>query len=337
MSSVEIESVVESLVRSPDPVVAYRARLMLRGDDPHGAEMVSLQDRIRRSEMARRLLGHREKDGTIHTNPYKKWQGPHWTLYSLARIAYPPGDGSLEPLRDQVYDWLLAPEHMQFPRSLLIPGQEDRVRRCGSQEGNAIWYSILLGLTDERTRRFVDRLIELQWPDGGWNCDKRPEARCSSVMETLIPIRALMMFGRLFDYRPAVRSARRAAEFLLARRLLYRLRDGTLIRLTWGGEITKIHYPIEFYDVLFALVVMKEIGVISDGRCSDALALLAAKRLPDGGFPAEDHNCTTSDSIVTRGSFADWGPSGKRSANPLVTIDALWVLQDRQSATGGTK
>lgn len=327
MSSVAVESTVESLVRSRNPVVAHRARRLLRGDDPADPEMVSLRRRIRRGEMARRLLGHREKDGTIHTNPYKKWQGPHWTLYSLAQIDYPPGDESLVPMRDQVYDWLLAPEHMQFPRSLLIPGQEDRVRRCGSQEGNAIWYSILLGLVDDRTRIFVDRLIELQWPDGGWNCDKRPEARCSSVMETLIPIRALVMYGRLFNCRPAVRCAGRAAEFLLERRLLYRRRGGELIRLSWGGDITKIHYPMQFYDVLFALVVMREIGMIGDSRCSDAVALLAEKRLPDGGFPAEDRNCTTSDTFVSRGSFADWGPSGKRKSNPFVTIDALWVLR----------
>ena len=173
-------STIRSLVDSEDPSVSFRARRLLLGEDPAAPGMVLQRRRIRRCETALRLLAHREADGTIRTSPYKKWQGPHWTLYSLAQIDYPPADRSLEPLRDQVYEWLLSPEHMEPPQSLVIPGQEDRVRRCASQEGNAVWYSIVLGLIDPRTKILVDRLVELQWPDGGWNCDKRPAARWSS-------------------------------------------------------------------------------------------------------------------------------------------------------------
>lgn len=319
-------SPVETLCCSDNPIIAYRTRRLIAREDADGAAMVKLRNRIRSSEAAQRLLSHREPDGTIRSNPYRKWQGPHWTLYSLAQIDYPPGDESLEAMRDQVYEWLLAPEHLEFPRSLVIPGQEERVRRCTSQEGNAIWYSLMLGLVDERTRIFVDRLIELQWPDGGWNCDKRPEARSSSVTESLIPLRALVLYGKAYGYRPALECAARAAEYFLKRRLLYRLSDGALIPQAWGGDIDKIHFPIQFCDVLFALVVMREIGMASDERCSEARDLLASKRLADGGFAAEVANCTTSDAIVTRGSFADWGPTGKRISNPLVTIQALFAL-----------
>ncbi len=321
------ERLVESLVKSQDPILAYRSRRLLHGDDPDCPTMVKLRRRIRGSETAQRLLSHRGPDGTIPANPYKKWQGPHWILYSLALIDYPPGDETLRPLRDQVYEWLLAPEHMQFPRSLRIPGQEDRVRRCASQEGNAIWYSMVLGLVDDRTRLFVDRLIDLQWPDGGWNCDKRPDARSSSVIETLIPLRALMLYGRTFDYGAAIDCARKTVSFLLKRKLLYRMRDGALIRPAWGGDITRIHYPIRFYDVLFALMVMTEIGLVTDDRCADALDLLASKQLPDGGFPVETGNCRTSNTFVTRGSFAEWGPIGRRVSNPFGTVDALSVLR----------
>ncbi len=34
----------------------------------------------------------------------------------------------------------------------------------------------------------------------------------------------------------------------------------------------------------------------------------------------------TTARIVAGGTYADWGPIGKRCANPLVTIDALWAL-----------
>ena len=318
--------ILDQLIEADNPSIAYKARVLLRGEAPESTALRSLRGRIRASANAQRLLSHRQADGTIPTNPYQKWHGPHWTLYSLALLAYPPGDQSLAPLRDQIYDWLFAPEHLEFPRSLVIPGQEDRPRRCASQEGNAIYYSMVLGLVDDRTRALVDRLIAFQWPDGGWNCDKRPEARTSSFVETLIPLRALWHYGRAYKHKKAVAAADRAAEFLLQRRLLYRLRDGAVVHLAWGGPITEIHYPIQFYDLLFVLQVMAEIGRISDDRCHEALDLLVRKQTPDGGFPVEAKNCKTTDTITSRGSFADWGPAGAKRSNPFVSIDALWVL-----------
>ena len=71
-----------------------------------------------------------------------------------------------------------------------------RVRRCASQEGNCIFYSLALGLADERTEELVARLIKWQWEDGGWNCDKRPEAAISSFNETLIPLRGLAWYAK---------------------------------------------------------------------------------------------------------------------------------------------
>ena len=316
----------DQLIGSDNPSVAYKAHLLLGGESPDSGSMRSLREKIRSSANATRLLSHRQDDGTIRANPYQKWQGSHWTLYSLSLISYPPGDESLLPLRDQVYEWLFAPARLKYPWSLIIPGQEDRPRRCASVEGNAVLYSLALGLADDRTRLLVDRLIAFQWPDGGWNCDKRPEARTSSFVETLIPLRALWRYGRACKHQKTLAAADTAAEFLLRRRLLWRIRDGFLIRLKWGGRITEIHYPIQFYDLLFALQVMAEIERIGDNRCGEALDLLLAKRLPDGGFPLEVKNCKTSDVITTRGSFADWGPAGAKRSNPFVSVEALRVL-----------
>ena len=142
----------------------------------------------------------------------------------------------------------------------------------------------------------------------------------------MIPLRALWHYGRAYQHKQAEAAADRAAEFLLQRRLLYRLRDGAIVRLAWGGGITEIHYPIQFYDLLFVLQVMAEMGKIRDGRCHEALDSLVRKQTPDGGFPLEAKNCKTADAITSRGSFADWGPAGVRRSNPFVSIDALWVL-----------
>jgi hypothetical protein len=323
-----VEAIVSRLLEVADPVVEYRARSLLLGEREDSRGMRLLRGRIAGSLMARQLLGHRGRDGRIDLHPYRKWQGPHWTLCSLAQICYPPGDTSLLPLRDQMYDWLLEPAHLRYRRSLLIPGQEDRFRRCASQEGNAVWYSILLGIDDSRTRELVERLIRWQWPDGGWNCDKRPQAHTSSVIETLIPLRALWLASRANRDAKAAQAAQRAAEFFLSRRLFRRLRDGMPIR----EDFPLIQYPIQFYDILSALQVMTEIGRISDPRCREALALLRTKQLPGGGFPLEKPNARTSASVITRGTHADWGPAGKRRMNPLVTVIALWILKSAEAA-----
>jgi hypothetical protein len=48
--------------------------------------------------------------------------------------------------------------------------------------------------------------------------------------------------------------------------------------------------------------------------------------------PIETPNIVTADHVVSRGSYADLGPSGLRRCNPLVTVGALAVLrEDRRS------
>jgi hypothetical protein len=276
--------------------------------------------------MARRLLKGLRGE---RFNPYRKWQGPHWTLYSLAEIGYPMGDERLLPLRERVLDWMFAPAFQKAPSTLVFPDQPERPRRCASMEGNTIWAQLLLGIVDEqRVPMLVDRLIAMQWPDGGWNCDKRPGARTSSVQETLLPLRGLACWARARADARAGRAAQRAAEFLLGRRLLWRLRDGAVIQPEWGGPVDKLHYPIRFYDLLSALLVMAEIGLVRDPRCVDALDLLECKRLGDGMFPVEWTTVKMADRIESRGTYADWSPLSKRTGHPLVTVDALWVLKE---------
>ena len=317
--------VVRELLASDNPVVRYKVRANVLGEAADSPELEGLRRQIGTSTMARRLLSHREPDGTIAAAPYRKWQGPLWTLVSLALIVYPSGDAALLPIRDQAFDWLLCAEHLEFPRTLIIPGQQDRVRRCAGQEAYAVWYTLKLGIADERTDRLVERLKRWQWPDGGWNCDKRPEARISSFHETFMPLRALSLYGRAHGDQEALDAARRAAEVFLTRRLFKRQRDGAIIH----PDFTRLTYPYFYhYNILAGLAVMAEAGLIHDERCRDALDLLEAKRLPGGGFPLERRIVKTADEIVTRGSWADWGPVGSRQMNELVTAEALYVLKE---------
>jgi hypothetical protein len=323
--------IVKTLLASKNPSVVYKVRVNVLDESPDSPRNRKLRNSIKTSAHAKRLLSHRQKDGTIVTHPsrpdvntYKKWQGPHWTLVCLAELEYPPGDRSLAILRDQFLDSLFSEKHMKMPSTLIIEGQEDRVRRCASQEGYAVWYSLKLGMQSERTDELVSRLRKWQWPDGGWNCDKRPEAGMSSVHESLIPMRALWLHGQMEGSRASKAAARKTADVFLSRKLYKMRRDGTVIH----PDFTKTQFPYFYqYNILSGLKVMAEAGFTKDKRCRDALDLLESKRLPDGGFPLEKRNYKTTDDIISRGTFADWGASGKKKMNEFVTADSLHILK----------
>jgi hypothetical protein len=255
---------------------------------------------------------------------YQKWQGPLWTLVCLAEIGYRPADRKLLPLRDQFREWLFAERHMRPPHSLLIPGQEDRFRRCACQEGFQAWSEMRLGLADETTEELIRRLKRWQWPDGGWNCDKRPEAHVSSFVETLPPLRALALHAELTGSASSRAAARRAAEVFLSRRLFRRRSDGAVI----NPRFLLLSFPHFWpYDILFGLVVMAEAGFLGDPRCAEALDLVESKRLRDGGWPLEQKVWKAANTFVSRGTFYDWGPSGAHRSNPWVTVQARSVLE----------
>ncbi len=324
MTKLQYSNIINTLLHSSNPTIQYKTKKLIVDESETSSKMIALRESIKESDVAKSLLSHIDKDGTIHTHPYKKHQGPHWTLFCLAQIEYPPpNDSKLIPLRDQVYNWLFEKEHLKFPQSLLIHGQEDRFRRCATQEGNAIWYSIKLGIDNEQTYELVNRLIKWQWPDGGWNCDKRPSATTSSVIESLVPLRALYLASKHYNDKKAFDYANKTAEYFLKRMLYKRLHDGNLILPLF----TKIQYPIQFYDVLFSLFVMSEIEKINDPRCNDAINLLISKQLSNGGFPLELKNAITSNELVPRGTYADWGISGKTKMNEYITVDSLYVLK----------
>jgi len=316
-----MKAIMDALLKSDEPSVQFKVRVNVLGEDPGSRAIRRLQDEVRESRRVRALTAE-ATDGAPPHHPYAKWYGAHWILTTLADIGYPPGDKCLIPWREQVYRWLL-PNGQPRKRPVL----NGRRRNCASQEGNTVYYLLTLGLADERTERLVRMLIEDQWPDGGWNCDKKPEAVNSSYHESITPLRALALHGRLAGSQQSARAAERAAEVFLKRRLLFRLRDGQPIHQSFA----ELHYPPYWhYDVLMGLKVMAEARLIADSRCGDALDLLASKQLPGGGWPAEGkwyRAAADPSRRKTQAELVDWGPVGKMRMNEWVTADALYVLK----------
>jgi hypothetical protein len=328
--------VVDRLLKSDEPSIRFKTRVHVLGEDESSTAIKKLRNDIRESLRVRSLLQLQDpKTGEIrcfrHLND--KWQGTHWILASLADLGYPAADRRLHAPRDQVLDyWLSDHFHREFEANSAadvykrdggVPIMNRRHRRCGSQQGNALWSIEMLGIGDTRSGRLVERLLHWQWPDGGWNCDKNPSADTSSFMETLIPMRALALYGRKYKHKPAREAARRAAGVFLSRKLFRRRSNNAIIR----DEFVKLHYPLYWhYDYLGGLKVLAEMDLLDDPRCNDALDLLESKRLPDGGWPAQAKYYTVSSKQTHGADFVNWSSASARKMNEWITVDALCVL-----------
>lgn len=329
-----MSDIVQNLITADEPSVRAKAMVYVLGLPVEDPTVKQAREAVRQSGRVAKLLSLRDPDGRIPGNPYAKFTGAHWALSLLADLEYPPADESLLPLRDQVLDMWLDPAFLttrvmdQEPARMRswpgVPVINGRARRCGSQHGNALYSIMKLGLADDRAEELAELLIKWQWPDGGWNCDRRPEAHTSSFMESLTPLRGLALHGKKTGNRRSQEAACRAAELFLQRKMFRRLTDGTVM----NDNFIKLHYPCYWhYDILFGLKVMAEAGFIRDSRCAEAIELLLAKRLADGGFPAEGRFDKTVVTPVNGGTLVSWGSVTKSKMNEFVTADALFVLR----------
>jgi hypothetical protein len=306
------------LLKHEEPDIRYKTRTLLLDEDPGSPALNHAQEDIRQSARAHTLLSEFRK-GEIPLHAYKKWNGTHWVLTSLAELNYPSGDTSLLPLRDQVYKWLFSEQHQQSIRSI-----NGRVRRCASQEANALFSSLSLGLQDERTPKLAENLLKWQWQDGGWNCDKHPEAVHSSFWETLTPLRAMSLYGQISGLAEVQEAVQRATEVFLKRHLYRRQSTGEVMQ----PEFLILHYPTYWrYDILIGLKTMADAGFLDEPRCEDALNLLEQKMLPDGSFAAEAKLYQTTKPENSVYSSVNWGGASKIKPNPWVTVNALFVLK----------
>src|SRR5205823_10870642 len=142
---------------------------------------------------------------------------------------------------------------------------------------------------------------------------------------TLLPMLGLLVYSKKYGRPSAARAARAAGEVFLRRRLYKRVSDGKVI----APDFVSLHYPRYWhYDFLGGLKAMMQVGRIADPRCADALDLLEARRLPDGGWPAEKRYYKVSPkAMVTSADYVNWGGTSRKRMNQWVTVDALAVLR----------
>jgi hypothetical protein len=316
-----VDTVLRELLESDLPSIRYGARLFLLCEDPRNPAMLALQEQIRSCEPVKCLLSKQNESRQIPGQCYSKWIGAHWILANLADLHYPPGDTRLVPLHEQQLDFFFTKDMRPARKVIIVKGQP---RMCASIEANGLFSALALGIENKRTLKIFDLLLEWRWPDGGWNCDKNASASHSSFMETLIPLRAVNRYYQRTSDPRALTVIEKAAEVFLRHRLFRRVSDGQVM----NPHFVQLHYPLYWhYDILGALKVMAEIGKIDDPRCSEALDLLESKRLPEGGYPAEESYYSTSSTAKSGRSLVNWGGVNRRRMNPWVALDALTVLK----------
>lgn len=131
--------------------------------------------------------------------------------------------------------------------------------------------------------RIVDRLLDDQLDDGGWNCWSEYGATVGSFHPTICVLEGLLEWEHAGGSSGEVSTARRRGEeYLLERGLFRRKSTGEVA----DPRFTMFSFPYYwYYDVLRALDYFRSTGSPLDERCDEAVELVVSKRRSDGRWP----------------------------------------------------
>lgn len=328
------DSAVQWLLQSEDPSIRYFTLTEILNKSKDSIEVENTRRLIPSGPRVRALIDGQKSDGGFGVHPYQKWTGAHWRLVSLVELGIPQGFRPAVMATHLVLDWLLGEAHLRN-----VPLINGRYRRCASQEGNALAVCSRLGVAqDPRVRGLAESLVEWEWPDGGWNCDRREDAHHSSFNESLSTLWGLVEYYDATGDNRVRESVEKASEFFLRHRIFRscRIDEGrqpeTFHRKVRRSilSITELHYPLYWhYDILQALIILDRAGKLRDPRNNEAIDLVQSKRGEDGRWRPEGYywnlkRKTQRKMQVSNVEVVDWGRKGP---NEMITLNALRILR----------
>ena len=268
-------SVIDWLLNS-DPAIRWQAMRDLT--DAPADQVAAERARVATEGWGARLLALRREDGLWHTGTSdSEWP----SLLALSMLRDMGLDASSEVARKAIR--LVrdnATWHSRGPwhgnpvfAGEVEPCINGRVVTVGSYFGVDV-----IGI--------VERLLDEQMADGGWNCEQENGSTRGSFHTTINVLEGLLEHERVTGGSAEVTAAReRGQEYLLERRMLRRLSSGELI----DPVFTLFSFPTGWhYDVLRGLDYLRAAGVPPDARVAEAIDLVRSKRDAEGRFPLEN-------------------------------------------------
>jgi hypothetical protein len=254
--------VLRDLTDAPDDVVAAeRARVATEG---WGA----------------RLLAERDQDG-------------QWAGGACFPAGWRPAEGGGQPWTSTLPTLVLLKDLGLDPKSAVaretvalvrencrweyddLPFFDGEVEACIN--GRTVAVGAYFG---EDVEGIVQRLLDDQLDDGGWNCRTEEGSTRSSFDSTINVLEGLLEQERATGGTPQTAAARRRGEeYLLERSLFRRKSTGEPVR---PGYLQFAFPPRWHYDVLRALDHFRTADGIPDERLEEAVAVVRDKRQPDG-------------------------------------------------------
>ncbi|HET9907721.1 MAG TPA: hypothetical protein VFQ23_13800 [Anaerolineales bacterium] len=266
--SIRWQVIQDLLDTSDEDVAVERAKVATEG---WGAKLLSLQG----------------EDGS--------WAGVAWnhgwdsTMHVLMLLrdmgldpASEQAQRAVDLVRDHVHwqgwDWDGTWRGMDFVGNTFFAGE---VEPCiNGQVGAAGAYF------GQDTQRIIDRLMNEQLPDGGWNCEAENGSTRSSFNTTICVLEALLEYELAGGANSDVMNARlRGQEYLLERRMFRRLSTGEVIERDRKGETvwSRFAFPTWWhYDVLRGLEYMRRARVVPDERVTEAIEMVESRRDREG-------------------------------------------------------
>jgi len=265
-------TVIDWLLDS-DP--AIRWQVMRDLIDAPADEVAVERARIAREGWGARILAAQDPDG--------RWSGgtfaPEWiatmdALHTLYLFGIEPDSEEVQRAIAPVHEaarWEYD-ANLRFWEGEVEPCINGRVVAMGAYFGQDV-------------RGIVDRLLNDQMADGGWNCEQERGSTRGAFDSTINVLEGLLEFERSAGANGTVAEARRRGEeYLLERHLLRRLSDGEIPERRW----LYVGFPNKwFYDVVRVLDYLRVARPEPDERMTEALDIVQSKRDPEGRWPLD--------------------------------------------------
>ena len=284
-----------------------RARV---ADDGWGARLLALQAKDGLWEGGALFPG---RDG--RPLPWSREEGQPWTAtaYSLVQLQ----EFGVDPDDDRVHRAVALVRDNCRWENAGQPFFEGEVEPCIN--GMVVGLGAYFG---QDVAGVVDRLVDEQLDDGGWNCEVENGSVRSSFNTTIRVLEGLQAYEHATARSADVGVARRRGEeYLLERQLLRRKSTGDFV----DPAFLQFSYPTRWhYDVLRGLDYFRATGERPDDRIGEAIDLVRSKLQPDGTWRLEN---THKGAIHFRMEAGDGQPSRWN------TLRALRVLRWHDEAS----